>query len=71
MTTVVCDRCGKRVEFVIPYDYYLTTVKINPQLQSNQDHVDLCSVCQDRLNTIVRYFMNGADLIVKEENKDD
>lgn len=56
MTTVTCDRCGKKIADL---NYDMTSIKMNDST------LDLCQECQNKLNFIVQKFICGEDVVVK------
>lgn len=61
MTTVTCDRCGKKI---VDVNYDATTVKIN------EGTIDLCQECQNKLNHIITNFIRGEDVVVEALKKE-
>jgi NAD-dependent SIR2 family protein deacetylase len=61
MTTVTCDRCGEKIEDV---NYDATTVRIN------EENIDLCQECQNKLNNIIQKFIRGEDVVVEALKKE-
>lgn len=56
MKTVTCDRCGEKIADV---NYDSITVQIN------EENIDLCPDCQNKLNHIIQNFIRGKDVVVE------
>ena len=61
MKTVTCDRCGEKIADV---NYDVTAVRIN------EENIDLCPDCQNKLNHIIQNFICGEDVVIEALKKE-
>jgi len=61
MTTITCDRCGKKIA-----DINYNAISIN----INDSTLDLCQECQNKLNLTVQKFIRGEEVVVEALEKE-